>query len=183
MSNDYKLYKDGVDSELLELELESDGTLPACTGITITEGDPDEVCFCFESPLSSPEQSHLNDILGAHIGYDLETLKQRKRDEITAHTIDMVASGFQYDSTTFDLSHMARTTWIGMYSLKHLITWPKDVGTLDGESYSLEEANVEAFMGIALGTYDAILTGERELKHAVNIATTVEELDAVIDNR
>lgn len=185
MSVEYEFNQSPIDAYVLKQEIDAAGTIgPKCMSVNTTEAEPlDKVCICFDSALTTAEEHELDLVLIAHLGYDLNVLKAERRLEVSEHTQYLVASGFTFDSVVFDLAHMARTTWIGMYTLKHLLTWPKDIGTIDGETYSLDESDIEGFMGTALGTYDYILSGERTLKHAINAATDKDELDAVVDDR
>jgi len=178
---EYQYEKIGADARCLHDEVLADpAVVTELTHVTV-DGTIAKVAFI--ASISAAEKTALDSIISVHDGCSLSVLQENRRQEVSANTQALVSAGFVFDSQTFDLAHMARTTWIGMYSLRHLLTWPKNIGTMTGEEYSLSEANIEAFMGTALGAYDYILSGERTLKHSINIATTKAELDAVVDER
>ena len=63
------------------------------------------------------------------------------------------------------------------------MTFPIDISTKDDNEYSLEQADLDAFLGAALATKQGHLDSGRTLKVSVANATNQAELDAVVDNR
>ena len=62
-------------------------------------------------------------------------------------------------------------------------SFPYELSKKDDNVYNLAWANVGLFMGTALTTVATHLASGRALKKQVVDATTVAEVDAVVDNR
>lgn len=116
-------------------------------------------------------------------GKELDMNKIKKNGQIDIRTQELIFQGFTYDGQTFSLSEMAQLNWVAMEASSDLLTWPVVITTKDDSEYSLTLANSPYFYGAALSTKQAHLNSGRALKLQVNAATTIAEVDAVIDNR
>ena len=123
------------------------------------------------------------------IKYDLTTLVGKKVfrvDEVNTRTGVLVAEGFTYDTDkTFSLSATAQSNLHGLRADAALLPYPYSWNTIDDlDEYDIaDEADALAFYGAAFGTVAAHRGGGTVLKQAIRAATTMEELDAVIDER
>ena len=113
----------------------------------------------------------------------LECRKLNKNEAIDKRTVELINGGFIFDSNTFSLSEPAQLNWVGMKTLEALMSFPSDITTKDDGLYSLTQANLDPFIGTAMATKQAHLDSGRLLKISINAATTIEEIDAIEDNR
>lgn len=118
----------------------------------------------------------------------LERHKKTRNEEIDEKTGELISQGMSFNGESFSLSHHAQVNWQG---LKIAITggllteadFPFPISTLNGSTYNLQWADMDSFFGLVLQTINTYLIGGRTLKDQVNAATTIEEVDAVVDNR
>lgn len=115
---------------------------------------------------------------------DLQWYKDQKNDAIDSKTAELISSGFTYDSTVFSLSNEAQKNWIGLDLAKGDMTYPVKISTKSDVEYSLVDATaVHNFYLTGVAAKQGHLDSGRALKIQVNDATTVAEVDAVVDNR
>jgi hypothetical protein len=113
----------------------------------------------------------------------LEEKKKIRIVEIDKRTQDIIAEGFEFDSHQFSLSLNAQINWSGLLTLQSMLTWPMAVTTFDDNEYVLELSNLPSFIATGKAVIlNAINTG-RAIKVQVNAATTLEELNAIVDTR
>lgn len=140
--------------------------------------------YCrFDDLLSSAEEAILNQVVVDHSATFLAMTKEEKNAAIDLKTKALICQGFTFDGAVFSLSLKAQINWLGIKTLEALTTWPVTITTIDDNSYSLAQADLDSFMSQALGTKQSHLDSGRALKVQVNAATTVEGVDAVVDNR
>jgi len=113
----------------------------------------------------------------------LETNKKAKIECIDLRTATLIAGGFSFDGNTFSLSQNAQINWVGLKTLESVLTWPVNITTKGDNQYSLEQADLDTFMGTGLAAKQAHLDSGRALKIQVNAAADQAALDAVVDNR
>jgi hypothetical protein len=118
-------------------------------------------------------------------------VKARKTYAIDSKTEQLISSGFVYKNKSFSMSQAAQHNWgiIGTGLALGLITGanlPK-VSTVDGLTYVF--ANLDDVYGF-LATYSSFLTSPtgalalgRALKAQVAAANTIEQVNAIVDNR
>lgn len=118
----------------------------------------------------------------------LAEAKTQKSNQIDDRTTELIDAGFQYNGKTFSLSRQAQQNLAGLLSAIAVgvpINWPKTWNTLDDTD--IEEVSDQAefmqFYGAAMGTVEAYLNGGTALKNQVRSATTIEEVNAVVDTR
>ena len=83
----------------------------------------------------------------------------------------------------FSLSLEAQNNWMGLVLFQSMLSWPIGLTTNDDQEYSLELANLNAFVGTGVNTVKSHIASGRALKLAVNAATDKAGVDAVEDNR
>lgn len=135
---------------------------------------------------------------------DLEKVKAGRISEIDAKTSLLIAShGFEFGGERFSMSDKAQANWHGMNGALHtalymvakgLMTqqmfdayFPVAASTIDDKTYKLPDtATVFAFymtfMQYQSNPSEALASG-RDLRTRVMAATTIEELEAIVDDR
>jgi hypothetical protein len=115
---------------------------------------------------------------------DLAHAKAVKHSQIDARTAEIIGQGFSHGGSTFSLSENAQRNWIGGEVGKNNLTFPMAVSTKDEGEYSIANATEYTTMYLtAVATTKSVIDSGRTLKKSVNAATTVAEVDAVVDNR
>lgn len=135
--------------------------------------------------LTSAEETTLNNTVTNH-DPSLSIAKSDKILAIDNKTQTLISAGFSYGGQIFSLSEKAQINWIGLKQSSDagLITFPYDVTTKDDVIYSIADSTaLTDFYTQGLGTVSYHLTSGRNLKDSVKAATTVAEVDAIIDNR
>jgi len=130
-----------------------------------------------------------NQMFSEPVQISLEDAKRDKIQEIDQKTQDLITSGFDFDNARFSMSAKAQDNWSGLgiaYTLGFL-SFPLPVSTVDEGIYILaDETALLQFLG-AYMQYQSDpsqpLGAGRLLKTQVSECTTVEEVEAIIDNR
>jgi hypothetical protein len=125
----------------------------------------------------------LEAIISNHEANPLSARKAAKIAAIDSRTDDLIRQGFAFDGKNFSLSTEAQGNWTALFVFKDILSWPIPVTTNDDEEYSLTLENLPSFCLSAAGVVNAAISSGRALKIAANAATTIAELDAVVDNR
>lgn len=125
----------------------------------------------------------LTDLIRNHVAAPLSESKAERIRWIDEKTKAIIARGFVFDGQRFSLSDQAQSNWMGLFVFREMLAFPINVTTLDDIAYSLTLGNLVPFVGIAVGWVKNAVGSGRDLKIAVNAATTTEELAAVVDSR
>lgn len=125
-------------------------------------------------------ETDLDAVVLAHDGCSLDDYKNARYPGIDKKTKELISAGFTYDSETFSMSEQAQLNW---KDLVNNTSWPKDISTLDHNTYSLTEANKDSFLTAYRAERDGLLDSGRDLQKSIFDATTKAEVDAVVDNR
>ena len=122
--------------------------------------------------------------------YDLTDIPQYKsylNDKIDNRTSELIALGFTYSTKQFSLSASAQSNLLGLDLSKDdpALTYPIKYNTIDDlDSYSVPDStDMHSMFLTALATKKGHLDSGTVLKQQVRDATTISELDLVIDNR
>jgi len=126
--------------------------------------------------------------VNAYDSNDLDHQKVEKNAGIDLRTQELILGGAAYDGETFSLSANAQRNWIATFAAISIYeatsAWPVTVTTADDKAYDLVDAAAATnFAAAMLSAAAAPYNSGRDLKIAVNAATTQAELDAVVDNR
>jgi len=114
----------------------------------------------------------------------LDEWKAHRNKAIDTRTQELIEAGFVYDSVVFSGSETAQRNWMAMDQARNDITYPFGVSTKDDGEHTLDDAaDVHTFFLTGLATFEAHYASGRVLKQQVNVATNIEEVDAVVDNR
>lgn len=155
--------------------------LPLYVGIRFDH--PDQLQIKFSQSLSASEKSDLDSIVSNYSPDPLPSAKSLKVSEIDVKTETLISEGFQFDNETFSLSLEAQKNWLALKSLESMFTFPVEITTLDNKAYSLQQANLDSFVGLGIQTVQGHLNSGRALKEQVCNATTLSEIDNIVDNR
>lgn len=166
-----------INIERLTTEVDTSGNVEGFAGLLEENGS---VKILGESIL---DETALDELIFNHQAVLLSEAQAAKCLEIDMRTGALFANGFTYDSTQFSLSTNAQINWMSLRVLKDLFTWPLEISTLNNETYRLAFENIDDFCNIARDTIYNNLTSGRLLKKAVTEATSIEEVNAVIDHR
>lgn len=115
--------------------------------------------------------------------FSLAENKIIRYQEIDQKTGELIASGFTYDSQIFSLSSNAQANWNALKNQKTSFTFPKNVTTINSNTYSLTEINVDALWDAGKLVVDGYLDSGRALKKSIFDAIDQAAVDLVIDTR
>jgi hypothetical protein len=120
----------------------------------------------------------------------LPDYKLKRYLEFDAKTNELILQGFEFPPSSgniFSLTPTAQANLLGTFTAKDnpAFTWPLAWPTkLDDIEYTIPDAaTFEMFYLTALGTIRACRDSGTALKEAVRVATSIAEVDAVVDPR
>jgi len=149
-----------------------------------------EIRFRFIKILSSEDKTKLDAVVAAHVGTGslLDATKKPKKSYIDNKTEGLIALGyFIYDAKLFSISKTAQFNTHVMWTRRNEPGFAYPVVRAAKDNLSTvslaDAAAVEAFYDASESAVRAILDSGNALKTQVNDATTVEEVNAVVDNR
>lgn len=155
---------------------------------TITHIDEDKLTVIMASMLSTIDEALLNELVAAHTGEpSLGEVKAAKFVTIDRRTSELIEQGFSYSNKVFSLSLNAQSTMLGTHQVKDspLMVYPIKWNTLNDLDAILiaDAAELDVFCLTALATYRAHIDSGTILKDLVRSALTVEDIEAITDNR
>jgi len=112
----------------------------------------------------------------------LEELKTARYNEIDLQTSELINAGFAFDGHTFSMSLTAQINWSNFPNLPDEL-FPLSVVDIAEEIYVLSLANKYNFYFSALNYKNQFLQSGGVLKGQIKACTTIEEVNAIIDNR
>jgi len=115
----------------------------------------------------------------------LSELKQARNNEIDDKTGSLVGLGYTWATKQFSLSQNAQINIIGLDNVRTELTYPIIYNTInDSDVHSISDATeIHNMYLTALATKKARLDSGTSLKTQIRNATTIEEVDAVVDLR
>lgn len=149
------------------------------------EGD----VFLDEVLYPRPEHAESFDSEGKKWILSLDAVKAEKIAAIDERTRELIKEGFAFAGGGFSMSDAAQRNWIALSSgmANGLIPFPLTVSTIDESGHVLKSADeLKAFLGAYLlyqADPDQPLGAGRALKELVTAAKTVEEVEAIVDDR
>lgn len=177
-----------IDSSLL-----ADEVIDALPGLLFTIGLSGDVCVVnFQADeLDGAQAVTLYDVVQAHkVGAPARVLEQARAEKLFAidqRTKELIASGFSYGGKRFSLSQQKQMNIVGSYTARLLpqYTYPVRWNTIDDLDFHdvVDAAEIEVFFLTAMGNLRVYVGGDTTLKDAARAATTLAELDAVVDSR
>lgn len=121
--------------------------------------------------------------------YDLASFKTHRITKIDTRTRELLESGFDYNGSHFSMSDAAQRNWaaLGAARANGMLTYPITISTSDEGSYLLEDDGdclgfLTAYMAYQASPTSPLGQG-RILKSQIEAATTVAEVQSVVDDR
>ena len=183
---DYKYTNTSIDNQTLKDEIETTLGL-TIDGVTFNEyhatDNPDNVIVHTYADLNASQQTALQNVV---INHDptLIVAKNIKIKQIDKKTQSLIYSGFTYASNVFSMSTNAQTNWLGLDHARELLTYPYGVTTINDTEYSFPDStDLHNFFLTGMAFKGGIVSSGRSLKLQVKAATTVAEVNAIVDNR
>lgn len=166
-----------VNTDRLHAEISSSGHVSNFNGLCVIGGNLE---IMGDSLLDEPS---LDALILAHEDLDLNEYKAIKIAAIKKRTGELLAVGFMFDTKTFPADINSNFNYNILKVNKASFTFPKDVGTITGETYSLTAVNVDDFWAAGKDFVEPILQANRELINSVAVAVDRAGVDAVQDLR
>jgi len=145
------------------------------------------VDVAYPTALSNGDKAQLDAVIAAHrdAAHWLPDVKRAKFKAIDEKTNELIAGGFVYQGKTFELYLEAQVRLIGMLVLKDMLTYPIAYNSKDDFDFVnlTSPTDILTMAGTALSYIGAYLNGGTALKQAVRAATTIAEVDAIVDPR
>lgn len=177
-------FPNSLSTDDLSTELSSAGLSPV--GIS-TSGE--SVMLHFDAPLSTAEETTLAGVIASHDGALAEAIKNKVK-EIDAKTSNLIDQGFEFppgSGDMYSLSLAAQSKLMALEIIKDdpAVAYPIEYNSKDDKKkYSMTAAaDAHNFFLTALATVRAHLDFGTAKKDEVRAATTVAEVNAVVDPR
>lgn len=118
----------------------------------------------------------------------LKPLKGEKQYKIDQRTEELVAAhGVDYDGHVFDMTQGAQLRWLQLMggAQAGIIQFPTTIITSDNKPYVLKDAQaLGAFLAAVAGFLQGgVIAAGQALKARIEMAQTLEELEAITDDR
>jgi hypothetical protein len=123
-----------------------------------------------------------------HVELTIDELKNKRCQEVDLKTEQLIFSGFSFDGKLFSLSDNAQRNWMGISAAisAGLLTeqdFPFTLSAKDDTIYKLSWANRNNFMACVLRGISIPKGAGTALKNQILLAQTIEEINAIVDNR
>ena len=117
--------------------------------------------------------------------FNLEGYKEYRFEQVNLKSRDLITNGHSYGGFVFSLSENAQRNLLGLFTGKDYLTYPMEYRTKDdlNKVFLNNATDVTNFYFSAMGTIQAHLASGNALKQQINDATTVNEVQLIIDNR
>lgn len=138
--------------------------------------------------VTDAEKSAVDSVVSGHAGPgSLTYAKRSKIKEIDARTDALIAKGFTYQGKQFSLSLTAQSKMMGLNQVRSEpeVQYPIRWNTKEDDSVVVL-ANADAVRGFyltAVGTYRYHVDSGTDLKDLVRSASTIEDLNSIVDDR
>jgi hypothetical protein len=142
----------------------------------------------FDDQLTAGEITTLDAEISGFVADIVDEHKKIRYREIDNNTFDLINKGFTYNGKKFPLSARFLRLYIGLKASLDIMQpsdWPLVLNTKNNkESVSIADATeFLTFFGTGLATMRTHYDSGTTIKGQVRAATTVAEVDAVVDNR
>ncbi len=123
--------------------------------------------------------------------YTLKKLKDKKTREINKHSDELLNEGMEYSNLMFDMSLEDQKNYLSLYSFKDIFDYTNDppkvhCRNLEGNRTDIvfnTQQDLVNFVLAGLGFVKNLIDSGNDLKLQVDNATTVEELNNIVDDR
>jgi hypothetical protein len=175
-----------ADGKQITLASEVEVAFPGKSFKVCNEGTECKVIFT--TTLTPLEVTALDSVVSSHKAItSIQRYKNKKIAAIDERTGELIRMGFSYGGKIFSLSDNAQRKMIGTHEVKDhpALVYPVEWNTKDDlDSVLLSNAaELDAFYLTGLGTMRAHIDSGTTLKRDVRSATTLAEVQAVVDAR
>jgi len=184
---DYNITPGDINLITLLEQIGSESTLSNPIGYSFNN---DETVFSinFSEELDTNQQTSLNLIIENHNSDILVELKKTRYQEIDSRTNELIEEGFEFPPSSglfFNLDPKSQIRIHGCDYARDLLPYPLKWQSLDDNNQiSIVDADMmHNFFLVGLNTLKSRIDSGTALKEQIAQATTVEEVNAVIDNR
>ncbi len=140
---------------------------------------------------TEPNESEKTDIINFYNDITesdwLEIYKEKRFEQIDSKTTELIKQGYTYSGKQFSLSENAQTNILALFTTKDdsVLIYPIRFNTVDNlEYFEASDASVISDMYYsALNTKKGFLDSGTDLKNQVRTASTINEIDLIVDNR
>lgn len=118
----------------------------------------------------------------------IDEAKAAKKDAIDANTNRIRdRDGMAYGGERFAMNDGAMLKWTGLMAARDMIPYPMTILTIDDKPFQFaSQVELMTFMGAVLGyetAADSPLSTGRALRQRIEAATSIEELNSIVDAR
>lgn len=151
---------------------------------TVVFSRPDSLEITYEPDLSGADKTTLDGVVSSHARFDLAAYKSERYSQIDDRTEKLILEGFTFDSVEFSPNdHRLLHQWENIKNNPSDFAFPVPIETKNFDTYSLDQADVDAFFTAAITFVQSHLDSGRALKKQIFDAADQSEVDAVVDNR
>ena len=189
ISYEYKLdadFRDGkINGDRFAAEIKATG-LP---GFHHVDTSGVECLVWFDSDLDDQGKQTLDGVVTSHRDdeNDLAVVKQEKFDAIDARTDQLIGKGFAFQGKRFSMGIPSQSKFLAVDALRNdpMFNYPVRLNTIDDDDVLeiADAANIHGLFLTAVGAYRAYLDSGTTIKDEVRSASTVDEVNAIVDPR
>lgn len=176
-----------INSDRLLLEIKAVPALVDVVSVTRHKANQAHVEIVYPTALSNGDKALLDGVVAAHrdASHWLPDAKRAKFAAIDAKTNELIAGGFVFQGKTFELYLEAQVRLIGLIVLKDMLTYPIAYNSKDDFDFTTLTGpnDVVTMAGTALAYIGGYLNGGTALKQLVREATTIDQVNAIVDPR
>lgn len=115
-------------------------------------------------------------------------VKNKKLPKIDLRTKELIYQGApwppQAPIATMSLSDEAQRNWIALMVVSPYLTYPYTVTTIDDNAYAFgSSGELQQFCMYCMQVVSSCINSGRALKIKINSANTIEDINAIVDNR
>jgi len=137
----------------------------------------------FYDELSSGQKDTLDAIVIVEKA-DISILKTVKINAVVLKTQENEDLGVPYNNYRFSITPSAKSNWLAIVMVRDTLTYPFNAPTGFGSIYIFQDANdVLGFFGASMAYLQYWEQSDEQLIIAINACTTVEQINAIIDDR
>lgn len=183
-NKDYNIVKDSINLVLLIEQLDAEETIPDPASIAFSK-DGETLALMFADDLTSEQILTLDTIISNHNPEILEELKNKRRKEIDERTTEIVAEGISFNGVVISGSVESQSRIMGAFIAGANAPFPLRWMSQDDTTYiDITDASMmAALFYTGLGTLKSKIDTGTTLKVAIIEATTIEEVNNIIDPR
>lgn len=179
----YCIVPNSIDLDNLRAQISS-SELPPLHDVTISPCGT-QLFVCFSDELSTEHRGLLDNIIESVNSNVLELLKDNRKKEIDEKTSDIISAGFLFRGIIFSGSVQSQNRIMGAYLAKDMVTYPIRWFSKDDMSYldiTDSEMLIE-FFATGFGALKSKIDIGSALKLSINNANSIEEVNAIVDER